>query len=115
MRPSVVSRRIRALEGAIGVSLFQRQSRGAQPDPGPEVQDYVIQRLARLGHHPLVNVSAVQREGLMALVGLGQGVSLVCAAEAEVTYPDVVFRPLEKKPCRSTWPLMVPRFSGHLC
>ena len=69
----------------------------SEVDPGPEVQDYVIARLARLGHHPLVDVSAVQREGLMALVGLGRGVSLVCSAEAEVTYPDVVFRPLEEE------------------
>lgn len=31
VRPSVVSRRVRTLEDAIGVSLFQRQSQGAQP------------------------------------------------------------------------------------
>ena len=37
---------------------------------------------------------AVRREGLLALVGLGLGVTLVGAAEATVTYPKVVFRPL---------------------
>ncbi len=31
VRPSVVSRRVRSLEDAVGVSLFQRQSQEAEP------------------------------------------------------------------------------------
>ena len=64
-------------------------------DPGPEIHDYIVQHLARLGHHPVIQPRTVGRDGLMALIGLGQGVSLVSGAEATVTYPGVVFRPLD--------------------
>lgn len=64
-------------------------------DPGPEIEDYIIRGLADLGRHPQVVQLAVQRETLLGLVGLGQGLSLVGEAEAGVTYPGVVFRPLD--------------------
>ncbi len=64
-------------------------------DPGPEIQDYIVRGLAELGRHPDVEQVAVQRETLLALVGLGQGLSLVGEAEAGVTYPGVTFRPLD--------------------
>lgn len=64
-------------------------------DPGPEIQDYIVRGLAELGRHPDVEQVAVQRETLLSLVGLGQGLSLVGEAEAGVTYPGVVFRPLD--------------------
>lgn len=64
-------------------------------DPGPEIQDFIIRGLADLGRHPNVRQMSVQRETLLALVGLGQGLSLVGEAEAGVSYPGVVFRPLE--------------------
>lgn len=64
-------------------------------DPGPEIQDYIIRRLADLGRHPIVDQISVQRETLLGLVGLGQGLSLVGEAEAGVAYPGVVFRPLD--------------------
>ena len=64
-------------------------------DPGPEIQDYIIRGLAELGRSPEVAQVAVQRETLLALVGLGQGLSLVGEAEAGVTYPGVTFRPLD--------------------
>lgn len=64
-------------------------------DPGPEIQDYIVRGLADLGRHPVVEQMAVQRETLLALVGIGQGLSLVGEAEAGVTYPGVVFRPLD--------------------
>lgn len=64
-------------------------------DPGPEIQDYIIRGLADLGRHPVVAQVAVQRETLLGMVGLGQGLSLVGEAEAGVIYPGVVFRPLE--------------------
>ena len=64
-------------------------------DPGPEIQDYIVRGLAELGRHPDVEQVSVQRETLLALVGLGQGLSLVGEAEAGVTYPGVTFRPLD--------------------
>ena len=47
----------------------------------------------------------MQRETLLALVGLAQGLSLVGEAEAGVTYPGVMFRPLdhEKIPFSLVW------------
>ena len=64
-------------------------------DPGPEIQDYIVRGLADLGRHPVVKQIAVQRETLLALVGIGQGLRLVGEAESGVNYPGVVFRPLD--------------------
>lgn len=74
-------------------------------DPGPEIQDYIIHALADLGRHPEVDQIEVQRETLLGLVGLGQGLSLVGEAEAGVIYPGVVFRPLdhEELPFSIVW------------
>ena len=66
-------------------------SRGA---PGPEIHDYIVQRLAELGRSPSVERYRVDRETLMVLVGLNFGVSLISEAGTAVRYPDVVFRPL---------------------
>ena len=77
----------------------------SKSDPGPEIHDYVVKQLSALGLHPIVEPRPVRRDGLMALVGLGRGVSLVGAAEAGVTYPGVVFRPLagEMLPFSMVW------------
>ena len=77
----------------------------SKTDPGPEIHDYVVKQLSALGTHPIVDPRPVRRDGLMALVGLGRGVSLVGAAEAGVTYPGVVFRPLlgEMLPFSAVW------------
>jgi DNA-binding transcriptional LysR family regulator len=74
-------------------------------DPGPEINDYVVKQMSELGLHPIVEPRPVRRDGLMALVGLGRGVSLVGAAEAAVTYPGVVFRPIhdEMLPFSVVW------------
>lgn len=63
-------------------------------EPGPEIHDYVIRKLAELGHHPQVSRHAVGRENLMNLVGLGLGVSLTSEATIAASYPEVVFRPI---------------------
>jgi DNA-binding transcriptional LysR family regulator len=63
-------------------------------EAGPEVHDYVIQRLAELGHHPSVERYRVGRETLMHLVALGFGISLTSEATIATRFPEVVFRPL---------------------
>ena len=63
-------------------------------DSGPEIEDCVIMHLAGFGRSPKLETRAVRREGLLALVGLGLGITLVGTAETAVSYPDVVFRPL---------------------
>lgn len=73
--------------------------------PGPEIHDYVVKNLSELGRHPDVGYHAVGRETLMAMVGLGMGVSLVSGAEAGVQYPGVTFIPLsgEQLPFSMIW------------
>ena len=72
---------------------------------GPEIHDIVMRHLADLGRTPVVEPRAVQRSGLLGLVSLGVGISLVGTAEAAVTYPGVVFRPLEGEtlPFSAVW------------
>lgn len=77
----------------------------SQADPGPEIHDFVVRNLSALGRHPNVNPRPVRRDALMAMVGLGRGISLVGAAEAAVTYPNVVYRALrgEMLPFSVVW------------
>lgn len=64
-------------------------------EPGPEIHEYLIKRLASLGRTPDIERHAVGREGLMNLVGLGVGISLVADHWRGVSYPNVVFVPVE--------------------
>ena len=63
-------------------------------EPGPEIHEYLIRRLADLGRSPIVMRHRIGREGIMNLVGLGLGVSLVAEHWCGVSYPGVVFRPV---------------------
>ena len=62
--------------------------------PGPEIHDYVVRRVAALGHSPSVERYGVGRETLMHLVALGIGISFISEAGTGACYPEVVFRPL---------------------
>ncbi len=88
-------RHVLAEENEIGWEALRGEhfivSRGA---PGPEIHDYIVQRLADLGRSPSVQRFRVGREMLMLLVGLGFGISLISEAGTATRYPDVVFRPL---------------------
>ena len=63
-------------------------------EPGPEIHEYLIRRLADLGHRPHVRRHRLGREGIMNLAGLGLGVSLVAEHWHGVSYPGIVFRPV---------------------
>ena len=65
-----------------------------QCDPGPAIQDYVIKRLADLGHRPSVQKFDVGRETSVHLVALGLGVSLTSEATIANCFPEVEFRPI---------------------
>ncbi|MBF9050239.1 LysR family transcriptional regulator [Roseobacter sp. HKCCD9010] len=76
-------------------------------EPGPEIHDYLIGRLAKLGHTPNVTRHRCCREGIMNLVGLGLGLSLVADHWCGVAYPGVAFRPIgqpdERVPFSLLW------------
>lgn len=63
--------------------------------PGPEIHDFVIQRLASLGFSPSVERYHVGRETLMHMVALGFGISVMSETGTATQYPGVVFRPLQ--------------------
>lgn len=63
-------------------------------EPGPEIHDYIIRRLAELGYHPSVLRYGVGRENLMHLVALGLGLSLTSEATIATRYPSITFRPI---------------------
>jgi DNA-binding transcriptional LysR family regulator len=65
-----------------------------ESDPGPAIQDYVIKRLAHLGHRPSVQSFDVGRETAIHLVALGLGVSLTSEATTASSFPGVEFRPI---------------------
>lgn len=72
--------------------------------PGPTIHDYIIRRVSDLAHKVRVTVHRVRREGLMNLVGLGLGISLVCEQWCGVRYPNVVFIPLKENGKAETIP-----------
>lgn len=63
-------------------------------EPGPEISDYLVQKLARLGQSPRITRHRVGREGAMNLVGLELGISLVADHWRGVKYPGVRFVPI---------------------
>ncbi|HEV7228032.1 LysR family transcriptional regulator [Brevundimonas sp.] len=85
--------------------LTQEQFIVSRVAPGPEIHDFIVQRLATLGFSPRIDHHRVAREGLMAMVGLGFGVTLISGAEAGVSYPHVAFVPLasEVLPFSAVW------------
>lgn len=76
-------------------SLRLEQFIVSREEPGPEIHDYLVRYLANLGHHASISTFDVGREALMNLVGLGLGISLMSEAGVAVSYPGVVFLPLD--------------------
>lgn len=76
-------------------------------EPGPEIHDYILRRISDLGHQATVRRHRLGREGIMNLVGLGLGVSLVADHWRGVQYPNVTFVPIgeegETVPFSLTW------------
>lgn len=76
-------------------------------EPGPEIHDYILRRVSDLGRAAHVRRYGLGREGIMALVGLQLGVSLVADHWRGVQYPNVTFVPLgdeeECVPFSLTW------------
>jgi len=73
--------------------------------PGPEIHDYLVQRLADLGHHPEVQLQVLGRDNLLAAVSVGRGLTLVSEAATVLQMPGIVFRPIvgEELPFSAVW------------
>ncbi len=76
-------------------------------EPGPEIHDYILKKVSDLGRRVHVRRFRLGREGIMTLVGLGAGVSLVADHWRGVAYPNVTFIPIgdeyETVPFSITW------------
>ncbi|KAB2948868.1 MAG: LysR family transcriptional regulator [Rhizobiaceae bacterium] len=64
----------------------------SQRDPGPEIQDILLAKLAAPGERPKVISHDISRENIKSLVGAGFGVSLMCEACIGASYVGVVYR-----------------------
>jgi DNA-binding transcriptional LysR family regulator len=69
--------------------------------PGPEIYDYLVQRLATLGRHPEISVQSVGRDNLLSLVAIGRGLTLTSEATTVAQFPGVSYRPVVRKLFRS--------------
>nr|WP_245475991.1 LysR family transcriptional regulator [Mesorhizobium sp. M7A.F.Ca.US.006.01.1.1] len=67
----------------------------SQRDPGPELRDILLAKLASPGVQPKIAGQDVSREGVMSLVGAGLGVSLMCEAGIGARYAGVVYRDVQ--------------------
>ena len=85
----------RSKAGVIKLEALARDQFIVSHDPsGPEVHDFIIRRLSSVDFRPRVHRQRIGREGLLSLVGLGFGISLVCGAEERIVYPNVTFVPI---------------------
>jgi len=73
-----------------------RTQRFALPvaDPGPDIRDLLIGRLAMSGAPPSIHMCRTSRDTVLSLLGNGDYASVVCEGSTGMTYPDVVFRPV---------------------
>jgi DNA-binding transcriptional LysR family regulator len=63
-------------------------------DPGPEIRDMLLGRLAVSGAKPDIRMHQSSRETVLSVLGGNWGVSIVCEASTGARYPDVVYRPI---------------------
>lgn len=77
----------------------------SEGDPGPEIRDFLIKKLADLGYSPSIERHRVGRDNLMQIVSLGRGLTLTSEATVAATFPGVVYRRLaaETLPFCAVW------------
>lgn len=63
-------------------------------DPGPEIRDMLLGRLAVSGTKPDIRMLQSSRETVLSVLGGSRGVSIVCEGSTGACYPDVVYRPI---------------------
>lgn len=82
--------------------------------PGQEIRDYLVKRLADLGHHPDIHTHHVGRDNLLSLVAVGRGLTLTSEATTVACFPGVAYRPIaaERLPFSAVWS---PRNDNPAC
>ena len=63
-------------------------------DPGPEIRDMLLGRLAISGSKPSIRMSQASRETVLSILGDSSDVSIVCEGSTGARYPNVVYRPI---------------------
>ncbi len=63
-------------------------------EPGPEVHDYIVRRIADYSTYPEVTYRHVTVETLMHMVAIGEGITLVSEGWTSMAHPDLAMRPL---------------------
>ncbi len=73
--------------------------------PGQEVHDYLVQRVADLGHHPKIQSQFVGRDNLLTLVAIGSGLTVTSEATTAAQIPGICYRPItgEVLPFSGVW------------
>jgi len=73
--------------------------------PGPEIRDYLIQRLADLGRHPNIHPQYVGRDVLLSMVAIGRGLTVVSEAATGARFPGIAYRAIvdEVLPFSAIW------------
>lgn len=61
-------------------------------DPGPEIRDMLLGRLAKSGARPNIRMHSASREGIMSVLGGGLGITITCEGSSGAHYPEVVYR-----------------------
>jgi DNA-binding transcriptional LysR family regulator len=63
-------------------------------DPGAEIRDMLLGRLAISSGTPDIRMLQSSRETVLSILGGSSGVSIVCEGSTGAHYPDVVYRPI---------------------
>lgn len=63
-------------------------------DPGSELRDMLLGRLAASGAKPDIVMHQCSRETILSILGGGAGISIVCEGSTGARYPDLVYRPM---------------------
>ena len=63
-------------------------------DPGPEIRDMLLGRLAVSGVKPDIRMHQASRDTVLSVLGGSPGVSIVCEGSTGACYPDVIYRPI---------------------
>lgn len=63
-------------------------------EPGPEVHDYIVRRVADYSTYPDISYRRVTQETLMHMVAIGDGITVVSEGLTSMNYPRLALRPL---------------------